>query len=105
MASENILMAVVKAGGNRQEAHEKLRVLSQAAGDRVKMDGADNDLIERIKNDQFFKNIWADLDTLLDPITFTGRSSQQVTEFIESDVNSILKQYENQLKGDIKLSV
>lgn len=105
MASENILMALVKAGGNRQDGHEKLRVLSQQAGARVKQDGAENDLIDRIRADQFFEPIWSDLEMLLDPTTFTGRAPQQVVEYIESDVEPIVAKYAHQLDDNVKLSV
>lgn len=63
-ATENIIMAVVKAGGDRQEVHEKIRVLSHQAGRVVKEEGGDNDLIERIKKDDFFKGILPILDEL-----------------------------------------
>lgn len=56
-ATENIIMAIVKAGGDRQEAHEKIRVLSHQAGRVVKEEGGENDLIERIKNDPYFAGI------------------------------------------------
>ena len=98
-------MAIVKLGGNRQDAHEKLRVLSHEAGARVKQDGAENDLIERIRADDFFQPIWADLDTLLEPQTFTGRAPQQVKEYIASDVMPILARYAEKLDGAVKLTV
>ncbi|XP_068673213.1 adenylosuccinate lyase-like [Montipora foliosa] len=78
MASENIIMAIVKAGGNRQECHEKIRVLSQESGAVVKEQGGDNDLVDRIKNCEYFAPIHSKLDAILDANTFTGRAPQQV---------------------------
>ncbi|KAI2666491.1 Adenylosuccinate lyase [Labeo rohita] len=78
MATENIIMAMVKAGGNRQDCHEKIRVLSQQAAAVVKQEGGDNDLIDRVKADPYFTPILGQLDALLDPKTFIGRAPQQV---------------------------
>ena len=69
MATENIIMAMVEKGGSRQDCHEEIRVLSHQASAVVKQEGGDNDLIERIKSTEYFKPIWNDLDTLLDPKT------------------------------------
>jgi adenylosuccinate lyase len=68
----------VSAGGNRQECHEKIRTLSQKAAERVKLDGLDNDLVERVKNDPYFAPIVNKLDVLLDAKTFIGRAPEQV---------------------------
>jgi len=105
MAAENSLMATVKAGGSRQEAHEKFRVLSQEAGARVKNDGAENDLIERIRKCEFFAPIHNQLDSLLEPATFIGRAPEQVEEFIEKEVNPILKRYADRLGDTVDLKV
>ncbi|CBY12989.1 unnamed protein product [Oikopleura dioica] len=105
MAAENILMATVKAGGSRQEAHEKFRVLSQEAGARVKNEGAENDLIERIRKCEFFAHIHSQLDSLLEPATFIGRAPEQVDEFIEKEVNPILKRYADRLVDFVDLKV
>jgi len=105
MASENILMALVKAGGNRQEGHEKLRVLSQKAGDRVKQQGLENDLLDRIRADDFFRPVWSELDALLDPVSFTGRAPKQVVEFIRDEVDPLLDKYEGKMGGKSLLSV
>ncbi|TXT08623.1 hypothetical protein VHUM_02751 [Vanrija humicola] len=99
MATENIIMAIVKAGGDRQECHEKIRVLSHQAGAVVKEQGGDNDLIERVKQDEYFKPIWGQLDTLLDPSTFVGRAPEQVDEFIAEWVEPALKPYAEALKN------
>lgn len=75
MATENFIMALVQKGASRQDAHEEIRVLSHQAAARVKQDGKDNDLIERIRRTEFFKPIWAELDQLMDPKTFIGKYS------------------------------
>jgi adenylosuccinate lyase len=99
MATENIIMAIVKAGGDRQECHEKIRVLSHQAGAVVKEQGGENDLIERVKGDDYFKPIWGQLDTLLDPSTFVGRAPEQVVGFVKEWVEPALKPYEEDLKN------
>uniref|UniRef100_A0A8C4VK67 Adenylosuccinate lyase n=1 Tax=Gopherus evgoodei TaxID=1825980 RepID=A0A8C4VK67_9SAUR len=78
MATENIIMAMVKAGGNRQDCHEKIRILSQQAAAVVKQEGGDNDLIARIRADPYFSPIHGQLESLLESTSFTGRASQQV---------------------------
>lgn len=97
MATENIIMAVVKAGGDRQVCHEHIRVLSQEAGAQVKILGQSNDLVERIKKHPYFENILPDLDKILDPSTFIGRAPSQVSEFIEEEVNPLLERYKGKL--------
>lgn len=81
MATENIIMALVAKGVSRQEAHEKIRVLSHEARAVVTDQGEDNDLIERVKRDAFFEPILDELPKLLDPKTFVGRAPQQVEKF------------------------
>jgi adenylosuccinate lyase len=98
MATENIIMAIVKAGGDRQECHEKVRVLSHQAGAVVKEEGGENDLIERVRKDDYFKPIWGQLDELLDPTTFVGRAPQQVDRFVTEWVEPALKPYQEALK-------
>lgn len=93
MATENIIMAMVKAGGSRQDCHEKIRVLSQQAAAVVKQEGGDNDLIERIRADAYFSPIHSQLEQLLDPSSFTGRAPQQVHRFLEEEVYPLLKPY------------
>lgn len=90
MATENILMAFVTRGGDRQEAHEAIRRHSVAAARVVKEEGGDNDLIERIKSDAYFSTIHHDLDDLLDPATFVGRAPEQVADFLREDVEPAL---------------
>jgi len=105
MATENFIMAMVKKGGDRQECHEHIRVMSQQAGDRVKMEGEDNDLIERIRANEYFAPIHADLDKLMDPTTFVGRAPEQVTEFLTEEVYPVLDEYKGQLDGSVSLAV
>ncbi|CAK9782573.1 adenylosuccinate lyase [Cutaneotrichosporon oleaginosum] len=101
MATENIIMAIVKAGGDRQECHEKIRVLSHEAGAVVKHEGGENDLIDRVKRDPYFKPILGELDALLEPSTFIGRAPEQVDKFIAEWVEPALAPYQSHLK-DIK---
>jgi adenylosuccinate lyase len=81
MATENIIMKMVAKGGSRQEAHEQIRVLSHQASDVVKNRGGKNDLIERIKATEYFKPVWDDIDSLLDPKLFVGRSVEMVEKY------------------------
>ncbi|KAJ3808533.1 L-Aspartase-like protein [Lentinula aff. lateritia] len=90
MATENIIMALVKAGGDRQEAHEKIRVLSHEAAHQVKQLGLENDLIERVTRDPYFDPIKDQLDSLLDPKSFVGRAPEQVERFLREWVDPVL---------------
>nr|WP_094760492.1 adenylosuccinate lyase [Sedimentisphaera salicampi] len=103
MASENILMAGVKAGGNRQQLHEKIRVYSQQAAERVKNEGGNNDLLERLKADEGFKDI--NLDEVLEPSLYIGRCPEQVDELIEKAVEPVRKANKDSLKGSAELKV
>ena len=103
MATENILMSAVKAGGNRQQLHEKIRQHSQAAAQQVKMLGRNNDLIERLKSDKAFAKV--NLAVVLKPINYVGRAPQQVDEFIANYVNPIRRKYRNQLNRKVELKV
>jgi adenylosuccinate lyase len=102
MATENIIMAMVKKGGDRQECHEHIRVLSHEAGAVVKQQGGENDLIERVRKNPYFKPIWDDLDSLMDPSTFIGRAPQQVDRFLKDYVQPALKPYEEALRQESK---
>lgn len=99
MATENIIMAMVKAGGDRQVCHEKIRVLSHEAGAVVKEQGGENDLIERVKKDPYFAPIVPQLGELLDPKTFVGRAPEQTRKFIKEWVEPALKPYSEALKN------
>lgn len=105
MASENIIMAIVKAGGNRQECHEKIRVLSQESGAVVKEQGGDNDLVDRIKNCEYFAPIHSKLDAILDATTFTGRAPQQVSRFISEEVRPALESFKLVLDSKSSIEV
>lgn len=105
MTAENVIMAMVKAGGDRQVCHEKIRVLSQEAGAQVKQHGKDNDLVERIKKDSYFAPILGQLNDLLDPRTFVGRAPEQVVEFLEEEVHPVLENYQGLLGGSVELNI
>ncbi|KAG6820547.1 hypothetical protein H0H93_015432 [Arthromyces matolae] len=90
MATENVIMAMVKAGGDRQEAHEQIRVLSHQAAHQVKNLGLENDLIERIRSEPYFDPIKGQLDALLEPSSFIGRAPEQVDSFLRDWVTPAL---------------
>lgn len=90
MATENLLMATVKKGGNRQELHEVIRENSMEAARRVKVEGADNDLLDRLRKAEAFAPIRDEFDSLLDPATFVGRAPQQVADFLAEVINPLL---------------
>ncbi|MBY0111427.1 MAG: adenylosuccinate lyase [Phycisphaerales bacterium] len=103
MATENILMECVKLGGDRQHYHELIRQHAQAAGLRVKQEGLDNDLLERLKNDQ---NFWStkrggplsaelNWDGVMDPMKYVGRSVEQTERFIKEVVEPLREQYKD----------
>ena len=91
MATENIMMDAVKAGGDRQELHEKIRQLSMEAGKNVKQEGKDNNLLELIAADPAFNMTIDELKKSMDPIKYVGRSKEQVEEFLSEVVNPILE--------------
>lgn len=97
MATENIIMAIVEKGGDRQECHEKIRVLSHQAAAVVKQEGGDNDLIDRVKNDPYFEPIHNQLKSLLDPSTFVGRAPQQTEKFVKVTVAKALSGLEKHI--------
>ena len=103
MATENILMAAVKAGGDRQELHEKIRLHSQAAAAEVKQFAKPNDLIGRLRADIAFTTI--DFETVLDPQAYIGRAPQQVDEFVRAVVAPVRKKYSQQLRRKVELNV
>lgn len=90
MATETILMAAVRAGGDRQTLHEAIRKHSLAAGARVKEHGEANDMLERIAADPAFAAVADQLDALTDPSLFVGRAPQQVDEFLAEEVEPLL---------------
>lgn len=90
MATENIMMDAVKAGGDRQELHEKIRVHSMAAGRVVKEEGLANDLLERIAEDPAFNITLEELQKIVKPENYVGRAPAQTTEFIDDVIKPIL---------------
>jgi adenylosuccinate lyase len=90
MSTEVILMECVKAGGDRQELHEAIRVHSMDAGAVVKGEGKPNDLLERIAKDFLFTAVHSKLDTLVEPSLFVGRAPEQVDEFLSDEVKPVL---------------
>ena len=105
MATENIMMECVKAGGDRQELHERIRELSMEAGKRVKIEGKENNLLDLIKTDEMFKPVWDKLDDILDARKFIGRAPSQTVEFIKDEIDPILEKYTDWLgqTGDLKV--
>jgi len=101
MATENILMAAVAAGGDRQEVHNRILLHSRDAADGVKQEGRPNDLIERLANDEALAAV--DLSAVLEPMQYTGRSAQQVDEFIAEVVEPIRSRYADreELSGEV----
>ncbi|MGQ9575403.1 MAG: adenylosuccinate lyase [Thermoguttaceae bacterium] len=103
MATENILMAAVAAGGDRQELHERIRRHSQAAAAMVKQQAAPNDLLERLAADPAFAQV--DLEAALDPNKFTGRAAEQVDEFLRDVIAPIRERYPHALAAKAEVHV
>ena len=105
LATENILMDAVKAGGDRQELHEKIRLLSMQAGRAVKEEGRENDLLERIAADPAFRLSLSELKKSLQPERYIGRAPEQVEEFLRDFVRPLLEENRELLgmKAEIKL--
>ena len=105
MATENIMMDAVKKGGNRQELHEKLRVHSQAAARVVKEEGGKNDLVERIAADPAFMVTREEIEAILQPEKFIGRSKEQVEEYLAGIIAPLLQENKELLGEKQELSV
>ena len=105
MATENIMMDAVKAGGDRQEAHERIRELSMEAGKRVKEEGRDNNLLELIAADPMFHLDAAALERSLDPKKYVGRAPRQVEKYLAEVVRPTLAKYKDDAveKADIEV--
>ena len=105
MATENIMMDAVKAGGDRQELHERIRELSMIAGKNVKELGEDNNLLDLIANDPMFNLSKEELEESMKPEKYIGRSSVQVEDFIKRNIKPILDEYKDilGLKADINV--
>ena len=105
LASESILMEAVKAGGNRQKLHEKIRKYSMETITRVKEKGAGNDFMERIKRDEDFAKIKDKLADILNPKNFIGRAPKQVTEYITEVAKPLLRKFKKLLGIKIEFRV
>lgn len=106
MGTEEILMNAVLKGGDRQELHEKIRIHSMEAGKQVKVYGRPNDLVQRIANDPSFSLTEEEILKILKPENLCGRAKNQVTDFIEEEVNPILEKYSSLIENvDTKLEV
>ena len=103
MATEDIIMESVKAGGDRQEIHERVRVHSQAAATRMKAEGLESDLLERIAEDPAFPLGRENLTALLAPKKYTGRAEEQTERFLTGTIDPILTRYESVKMGTINL--
>ena len=100
------MMDAVKRGGDRQQLHERIRVLSQEAGRNVKDLGLENDLIDRIAADPLFGMTKEELTAHLEPERYIGRCPEQVTEFLAQCVQPVLEKYPGALQGaDVELKV
>ena len=105
MATENIMMDAVKAGGDRQELHERIRELSMEAGRTVKVEGKDNDLLERIAADPAFNLTIEELQKSMEPSRYVGRAKEQTTAFITKTVQPILDAHKEMLGMTAEINV
>lgn len=105
MATENIMMDAVKAGGDRQELHEKIRELSMEAGKTVKEKGEDNNLLELIAADPAFNLTLEDLKKTMDPAKYTGRASVQVEKYLNDVVRPVLEENKDLLGAKAEINV
>jgi adenylosuccinate lyase len=106
MATENIMMAAVKRGGDRQELHELIRVHSLEAGRRVKEEGLPNDLLERIAGDKAFGVTMEELQSVMEPKLYVGRAPELTERFLNEEVEPILVAEVDALaEGDVELKV
>lgn len=105
MATENIMMDAVKAGGDRQELHERIRELSMEAGRNVKVNGGENNLLELIAADPAFNLSLEDLKKTMEPSRYVGRSKEQVDAFLSQVVKPILEEYKDLLGVKAEITV
>ena len=105
MATENIMMDAVKAGGDRQELHERIRELSMEAGKTVKVEGKDNNLLELIAADPAFNLTLEELEKTMDPAKYTGRASVQVDAFLKNVINPMLEENKDLLGMTAEINV
>lgn len=105
MATENIMMDAVKKGGDRQELHEKIRQYSMEAGKNVKVEGKDNNLAELIANDPSFGLTLDEINAVMKPINFVGRSPEQVEDFLNEVITPILDENKDLLGIEVEINV
>ena len=105
MATENIMMDAVKNGGNRQELHERIRELSMEAGRNVKVEGKENNLLELIAADPSFNMSLEDLQKTMDPSRYTGRSKEQVENFLSKVIGPVLEENKELLGMKAEINV
>ncbi len=105
MATENIMMDAVKAGGDRQELHEKIRTLSMEAGKHVKVEGKENNLLELIAADPSFNLTLDELKKTMDPSKYTGRAKEQVEAFLKNVVQPVLDENKDALGMKAEINV
>ena len=105
MATENIMMDAVKAGGDRQELHERIRELSMEAGRNVKAEGRDNNLLELIAADPSFNLTLEELKKTMDPKKYVGRAPQQVEEFLDEVIRPVLEENKDLLGVKAEINV
>lgn len=105
MATENIMMDAVKAGGDRQELHERIRELSMEAGRNVKAEGKDNNLLELIAADPSFNLTLEELKKTMDPKKYVGRAPQQVEEFLDEVIRPVLEENKDLLGVKAEINV
>lgn len=105
MATENIMMDAVKKGGDRQELHEKIRQHSMAAGAVVKVEGGQNDLVDRIAGDPAFMTTKEEILSILRPENFVGRAPEQTADFLNETIKPILEANKNLIGIDVEISV
>lgn len=105
MATENIIMEAVKRGGNRQELHEEIRVLSMQAADQVKKFGKENDLIERMSKSKIINMSKDEIEKTISPVNYIGRAPHQVEEFCNETVNPLLEENKELLGISVDLKV
>jgi len=105
MATENIMMEAVKRGGDRQELHEIIREYSMETAKRIKQEGLTNDLIDKIKKNPAFKLSEKEIDDIIDPKKFTGRSAGQVEDYINECVKPVLESNKDCLNVSVNISV
>ena len=105
MATENIMMKAVKAGGDRQRLHERIRVLSMEAGKNVKVEGKENNLLELIAEDEAFPLTKEELKQTLDPSGYVGRSKEQVEMFLTDYIKPLLKKNKEVLGMSAKITL